>query len=126
MIKLIKCIVRMNRLRLEQFDSNGKPVVIEKQDMFGTQYPETQEVTYRRGDTVSLPEAVIRKLGKSVEMVMVPQVDEPVVSAQVIPLDGELKSSGRERTVAEIIPKDKDEKGSDVKPSTPKGKGKDK
>ena len=124
MVKLIKCIVRMNRLRLEQFDSNGKAVVIEKQDMFGTQYPETQEVTYRRGDTVSLPEAVIKKLGKSVEMVMVPQVEEPVVSEQTIPADGELKSSGRERTVAEIIPKDKDEKGSDAKPSSPKGKDK--
>ena len=126
MVKLIKCIVLMNRLRLEQFGSDGNPIVVKKTDMFGTEDMETEEVTYRRVENVLLPEAVIKKLGKSVEMVMVPQVEEPVIAEQAIPGDGEIRDSGREKTVAEIIPKETDVKDNGSKSSNSKGKGKDK
>lgn len=116
----------MSQLRMAVLNASGEPNIIEKEDMFGNKYMETQEVTYRRGDTVSLPEAVIKKLGKSVAIVMVPQVDEPVVTEQEVPADGEIRDSGREKTIAEIIPKDKDDTGNDVKTETSKGNGKGK
>jgi hypothetical protein len=126
MVKFIKCRVMMSQLRMAVLNASGEPNIIEKEDMFGNKYMETQEVTYRRGDTVSLPEAVIKKLGKSVAIVMVPQVDEPVVTEQEVPADGEIRDSGREKTIAEIIPKDKDDTGNDVKTKTSKGNGKGK
>lgn len=106
MIKFVKCEVLMSHLRIESFDKNGKPIIVEKKDMFGNKYKETEEVTYRRGEIISLPEGRIEKLGKSVGMVMVPQVEEPEIYVPEIPKDGELKASDHEKTVAEIIPKD--------------------
>ncbi len=125
-IKFIKCEILMSQLRMEEFDSDGKPIVVEKQDMFGNNYMERKEITYRRGAVVALPEAVIKKLGKSVAMVMVPQVDEPIVDIQPVVRDGEFKLSGREKTVADMIPKDKDDKGNDSKDKDSKNKGKNK
>lgn len=115
MVKLYNCTVMMSQLRTNVLDSNGEPVIVKKKDMLGAEYSESQEKTYRRGDIISLPEAVIKKLGKSVEMVMVPQIEEPVEYVPEEVKNGEFKDSGREKTVAEIIPKE--EKGS------AKGKG---
>jgi len=114
-MKFIKCKVMMSQLRIAVLDTNGEPVIVEKVDMFDNKYRETQEVTYRRGDVVSLPESVIERLGKSVAIVMVPQVDEPVVEEQALPPNGEIRDSGRDKTIAEIIPKDKDTKGKGIK-----------
>jgi len=120
MAKFIKCIVAINRLRIEQFDADGKPVIVNKEDMFGTTYKETQEVTYKRGDEISLPEDVIVRLGKSVQMMMVPQVDVPMTPTVVAPPEGEMKDSGKETTISDMIPKDERPKG--FAKTTSKGK----
>ena len=123
-VKLIKCEVMMNQLRMAVLGKDGEPVIVEKEDMFGNKYKETVEATYKRGEVISLPEAVIKKLGTSVSMVMVPQVEEPMVVDEVVSTDGELRESKGEKTVADMIPKN-DVKDKD-KPSgrVPTSKGK--
>lgn len=122
MMKLFRCSVLMSQLRINVLDSEGVPIVVKKQDMHGTDYMETVEKTYRKGDEISLPEAYITKLGKSVEVVMVPQVDEPVVEDVAVPADGEIRESGTEKTVADMIPKDVPKKAALGREPPSKGK----
>lgn len=117
--KFFKCMVKMSHIKIEEFDDEGNPVIVEKMDLFKNKYMETVEKTYKRGDVIILPEAVIKKLGKSVEMVMAP-VEMMAVEAdpnEVIEEDGpegEFKETEDGDTVAKMIPK----------PSKGKGKGK--
>ena len=124
MIKLFRCRVLMSQLRVNILNANGDATTVKKKDVFGTEYIETVEKTYRKGEELSLPEAYIKKLGKSVEIVMVPQVEEPMVVDEVVSTDGELRESKGEKTVADMIPKN-DVKDKD-KPSgrVPTSKGK--
>ena len=121
-VKLIKCEVTMNQLRMAVLDKDGEPVILDKEDMFGNKYKETVEATYKRGEIISLPEAAIKKLGKSVAMVMVPQVEEPDVAEEAVPSDGEIRESGTEKTVADMIPKDIPKKAASGREPASRGK----
>jgi len=113
MTKFIKCIVKVSRLRIEEFDSvTGEPISSVKNDWNGAEYVETKEVTYLRGAEVAFPEAVVKKLGRSVEVMMTPMVMEAVVVPAYEAPEGAFKDESDENTVANLIPKD-----------PPKGKG---
>jgi len=113
MTKFIKCVVKVSRLRIEEFDSvTGKTISSVKKDWNGAEYVETKEVTYLRGAEVAFPEAVVKKLGRSVEVMMAPVVMEAVTEPAYEAPEGSFKDESKENTVANLIPKDK-----------PKGKG---
>lgn len=118
--KFFRCKVKMSHLRLAVFDNDGEPIVEEKQDLFKNKYMETLEKTYKRGDEIILPEAVIKKLGKSVELVMAPveavpiEADPSEMDAEDAP-EGDFKEANKGDTVAEKFPKPEEKSG--------KGKG---
>jgi len=106
-VKFIKCEVIANRLMIEVFDDKtGKPVTEKKVDMYNNEYVETKETIYRRGDIITLPEDVVKRLGGSIEVVMAPVVMEPVEDEPVEPKEGEFKDTSGGETVADIIPKE--------------------
>ena len=113
MPNFIKCEVMMNRLMIEKFDGKtGEPIIEKKTDIYGNKFKEVMEVIYRRGDIIALPESVVKKLGKSIAVVMAPVTMEEVIEPESKPEKGELKGAATGKTVEEIIPKNKD-KGKD-------------
>jgi hypothetical protein len=113
--KFFRCKVRMSHLRIAVFDDNGEPIIEEKQDLFKNKYMETLERTYKRGEEIILPEAVIKKLGKSVELVMAPveavpvEADPSEITEEEAP-EGDFKEVAKGDTVAEKFPKPAEEK----------------
>jgi len=56
---LLKCVVNMSHLRIEELDENCEPIVEDKKDFNGAPYRETKEVTYVKGDEIFLPKEYI-------------------------------------------------------------------
>ena len=97
---LLKCVVNMSHLRIEELDDNCEPIVEDKEDFNGAPYRETREVTYVKGDEIFLPKEYIERLGKSVSLVMAP--------VEMIPVTAEYDKtdeSPKTPTVADTIPK---------------------
>jgi len=100
---LIKCVVNVSQLRTEVLDDNCEIIVEDKADFNGAPYKATKEITYRKGDEVYLTKEKIKKLGKSVTVVMAPVELVPVTSET--PDDPSEKDKSKTPTVAETIPK---------------------
>lgn len=123
MIDKFKVRVLANRLVMEAFDDDGKPIVVTKTDTFDESYQETLEVQYRRGDIIYLPMAEIEKRRNSLEMVLEPvkvgpviqdpkipeseelEPEEPEEASFKVPMTAEEKDKDEEPTVAQLIPK---------------------
>lgn len=105
-----KARVMMNRLVMEKLDDQNKPIVITKKDTFGVEYQETELVQYRKGDIIYLPMDIIKGKGTSLELVMEP-VKVQAVGEPETPNEEEEKAP----TVAEMIPKESEDKNKDKK-----------
>ena len=97
---LLKCVVNMSHLRIEELDDNCEPIVENKEDFNGAPYTQTREVTHVKGDEIFLPKEYIERLGKSVSLVMAPVEMMPVTSE-----DTKTDESPKTPTVADTIPK---------------------
>ena len=97
---LLKCVVNMSHLRIEELDDNCEPIVENKEDFNGAPYRQTREVTYVKGDEIFLPKEYIERLGKSVSLVMAPVEMRPVTAEYEKP-----EESTKTPTVADTIPK---------------------
>lgn len=115
-VKFFKCIVKMAHIRIEEFNDEGTPVIVEKTDMFKNMFLETVEKTYTRGEIIVLPEAIVEKLGNSVELVMAPVELSPVEAepgeeVEETAPEGDFKPTNDSDTVAGMIPKPEKDKG---------------
>lgn len=132
-----KVVVKVNRLMMEVLDEKGQPIIDIKRDTFQNEYQETREKQYRNGDILYLPMSRIKKLGKSVEMVLEPVKVAPVKEPEPVEeiSDGEdepsddsetpKKEKGEgsgEPTVADLIPKEDPKDKSSAKKSKTPGK----
>lgn len=105
-VVFMKCRVLMNALMIEEFDrETGEPIIDNRMSYDKTPYSEKRIAKYKRNDIIALPEAVIKKLGNSVELVMAPVVLEPVEEVEEEAPKGELKPESNAENVAEMIPK---------------------
>jgi len=121
MVKFLKCVVTAKKIMIEEFDKKtGKPVVETKTDMYGNKYEETKQKIYRRGEEVSFPEKVVKKLKSSVEVVTAPVFEQPVAEEPEEPKKGELKDNDKGETVADMIPKEEPKKTTSKKSASTK------
>jgi hypothetical protein len=119
MVKFLKCVVTAKKIMIEEFDKKtGKPVVETKTDMYGNKYEETKQKIYRRGEEVSFPEKVVKKLKSSVEIVTAPVFEQPIEEEPEEPPEGKIKSNDKGETVADMIPKEESKTKSTTKKST--------
>ena len=133
-----KVVVKVNRLMMEVLDEKGQPIIDIKRDTFQNEYQETRERQYRRDDILYLPMSRIKKLGKSIEIVLEPVKVAPVKEPEPVeeisdgedePSDDsetpeeETKGKGTgEPTVADLIPKEGSKEKSPAKKSKTPGK----
>ena len=97
---LLKCVVNMSHLRIEELAENCDPLVENKEDFNGAPYRQTLEVTHVKGDEIFLPKEYIDRLGKSVSLVMAPVEMVPVTAE-----DDKAEDVKKTPTVADTIPK---------------------